>query len=256
MANKGVTLLELLIIMIIIGILTSAAVKTWDVTLERQRIEETIKELDELGRAIVGDERLTYMGTREDFGFAGDCGMLPRTLIDLSVKPDYIDTALWRGPYIKVTFAENPLGFLTDAWGDSYKYYPESLIIRSYAGGGEVSYQKWLSKKLANSFSDLFNNEVSGFIYDAFGNTPDSAKVNNILITLFYPREGRLIIDSIHPRRGGNFIYSGIPIGKRKLICVYRDTIQYDSIEKVITVYPRIGAKNIEIKFTRVNFLE
>ncbi|MCS7250318.1 MAG: type II secretion system GspH family protein [candidate division WOR-3 bacterium] len=256
MKNKGVTLLELLIVMIIIGILASAAVKTWDVTLERQRIEETIKELDEIGRAIVGDERVVYMGTRVDFGFVGDCGMLPRALIDLSLKPDYVDSALWKGPYIKSIFAENPKGFLTDAWGDSYKYYPESLIIRSYAGSNEVNYQKWLTKKLANSFSDLFNNEVSGLVYDAFGNTPDSLKATNILITLFHPREGKLIIDSIHPRSGGNFIYSGISIGKRRLVCVYRDTLQYDSIEKIITVYPRIGAKNIELKFSRVNFQE
>lgn len=256
MKNKGVTLLELLIVMIIIGILASAAVKTWDVTLERQRIEETIKELEEIGRAVVGDERLTYLGTRVDFGFVGDCGMLPRSLIDLAIKPDYIDSALWKGPYVRPTFAENPRDFLTDAWGDSYKYYPESLIIRSYAGGSDVSYQKWLTKKLANSFSDLFNNEVNGLVYDAFGNTPDSLKATNILITLFYPREGRLIVDSIHPRSGGNFIYSGIPIGKRKLICVYRDTTQYDSIEKIITVYPRIGAQNVELRFSRVNFQE
>ncbi|MEO0088764.1 MAG: prepilin-type N-terminal cleavage/methylation domain-containing protein, partial [candidate division WOR-3 bacterium] len=252
--KKGVTLLELLIVMVIIGILASAAVKTWDVTLERQRIEETIKELDEIGRAIVGDERLTYMGTRIDFGFVGDCGMLPKNLIDLVVKPDYVDSALWKGPYLKPAFAENPRGFLIDAWGDSYKYYPESLIIRSYAGGGDVNYQKWLTKKLASSFSDLFNNEVSGIVYDALGNPPDSIKATYISITFFYPREGRMIIDSIHPQSGGNFMYAGVPIGKRRLVCVYRDTLQYDSIEKVINVYPRIGAKNIEIKFSRVNF--
>lgn len=256
MKNKGVTLLELLIVMVIIGILASAAVKTWDVTLERQRIEETIKELEEIGRAIVGDERLTYLGTRVDFGFVGDCGMLPRSLIDLATKPDYVDSSLWNGPYVKPTFIENPRGFLTDAWGDSYRYYPESLIIRSYGGSSDVGYQKWLTKKLAGSFSDLFNNEVSGIVYDAFGNTPDSAKAINILITLFYPREGRLIIDSVRPRSGGNFTYSSITIGKRKLICIYRDTLQYDSIEKIITVYPRIGAKNVELKFSRVNFQE
>uniref|UniRef100_A0A7V3ZV17 Prepilin-type N-terminal cleavage/methylation domain-containing protein n=1 Tax=candidate division WOR-3 bacterium TaxID=2052148 RepID=A0A7V3ZV17_UNCW3 len=253
---KGVTLLELLIVMVIIGILASAAVKTWDVTLERQRIEETMKELEEIGRAIVGDERLTYMGTRIDFGFVGDCGMLPLYLIDLAIKPDYVDSLLWKGPYVTPVFAENPRNFLIDAWGDSYKYYPESLIIRSFAGGSEMSYQKWLTKKLANSFSDLFNNEVSGIVCDAFGNLPDSVKANNILITLFHPREGRLIIDSIHPRVGGNFIYSGVAIGKKRLVCVYRDTLQYDSIERIITVYPRIGVKYIELKFSRVNFQE
>lgn len=253
---KGVTLIELLIVMVIIGILAAAAVRTWDVTLERKRIEETMKELDEIGRAIVGDERLTSVGTRIDFGFVGDCGMLPESLINLAIKPGYVDPLLWKGPYVTPVFAENPEGFLTDAWGDYYKYYPESLIIRSYAGGGVAGYQKWLTKKLANSSSDLFNNEVSGIVYDAFGNTPDSIKANNILIILFHPKEGRLDTATTRPRSGGNFIYSDIVIGKRRLVCVYRDAIQYDSIEKLVTIYPRIGAKNIELKFSRVNFQE
>ncbi len=246
---SGVTLLELLVVLIIIGLLATAAVRTWDVTLEKGRYEETIKELEEIARSIVGDERIRVMGERVDFGFVGDCGMLPRNLIDLSNRPEYVDTGLWRGPYIKATFAENPRSFLFDAWGDSYVYNSESLFIRSFAGQAQ-EYGRGLTKKIGNQPADFLNNTVSGYVEDAYGNRP----TKGVSLYIIYPWQGRLRKDSavFEPHRPGQFAFSPIPQGKVRLISVLRDTVTRESIDRYITVYPKVGKTDLVVRFNSI----
>ncbi len=254
--RSGVTLLELLVVMVIIGILATAAIRTWDVTLEKGRYEETMRELEELARAIVGDERIVVSGERVDFGFVGDCGMLPQNLIDLGVRPDYVDSSLWRGPYIKPAFAENPRAFLFDAWGDSYIYRPESLFIRSFGGGSDVGFSRWLTKRFGTRVGDFLNNRVRGYVEDAFGNRPSGEDLKNLSAYLIYPWQGELLRDTMEfdSLRPGEFVFQPVPIGKVRLIVVYRDTIPPDSIERIITVYPKIGKEDLVLKFANVVF--
>ena len=46
--QRGVTLLELLVVLMILSIVLTAAVRTWDVTLERGRTETTARKLSQL----------------------------------------------------------------------------------------------------------------------------------------------------------------------------------------------------------------
>ncbi|MEO0102486.1 MAG: type II secretion system protein [candidate division WOR-3 bacterium] len=254
--RRGVTLLELLVVMVIIGILATAAVRTWDVTMEKGRYEETFRELEEIARAIVGDERMVVSGERIDFGFVGDCGMLPRNLIDLAQRPDYVDSSLWRGPYVKSTFAENPRSFLFDAWGDSYIYIPESLFIRSFGGGSDVEYRRWVTKRFATRVGDLLNNRVSGFIEDAFGNRPKGSDLSHLSLYLFYPWQGQTLLDSMEfdTLKPGEFSFEPIPQGKVRLVAVYRQNVPPDSIDRYLTVYPRIGKVDLIVRFGNVLF--
>jgi len=254
--RKGVTLLELLVVMVIIGILATAAVRTWDVTMEKGRYEETFRELEEISRAIVGDERMVVSGERTDFGFVGDCGMLPRNLIDLAQRPDYCDSLLWRGPYVKPTFAENPRSFLFDAWGDSYIYIPESLFIRSLGGGSDVAYGRWITKRFAQRIGDLLNNRVSGVIEDAFGNRPKKSDLPFLSLYIFYPWQGALLRDSMEfdSLRPGEFSFEPIPQGKVRLVAVYRKSVPSESIDKYLTVYPKIGKEDLTLRFGSVLF--
>ncbi len=248
--------MELLVVMVIIGILATAAVRTWDVTMEKGRYEETFRELEEISRAIVGDERIVVSGERVDFGFVGDCGMLPRNLIDLAQRPDYVDSALWRGPYVKPTFAENPRSFLFDAWGDSYIYIPESLFIRSFGGGSDIDYRRWITKKFATRIGDLLNNRVAGVIEDAFGNRPKNSDLTHLSLYLFYPWQGHTLMDSMEfdPLRPGEFSFEPVPQGKVRLVAVYRGSVPSDSIDRYLTVYPKIGKQDLIIRFGNVLF--
>ena len=132
--RNGVTLLELLIVIMIMGLLAAAALKAYDTSLQSGRFQATRRTLDELTAAIVGNPDLVTHGVRIDYGYIGDLGMVPRTLSDLVTTPAGIDTGLWRGPYVVNRIAENPKGFATDGWGDSLWYNPDTLTISSQRG--------------------------------------------------------------------------------------------------------------------------
>ncbi len=89
-SSKGVTLIELLVVLMILSLILTAAVRTWDVTLERGRFEQTRQKLDKLAKAIIGDPDYIVGGVRVDFGFVGDMGTLPRTLNDLVTSPSWV----------------------------------------------------------------------------------------------------------------------------------------------------------------------
>ncbi|MEO0115380.1 MAG: type II secretion system protein [candidate division WOR-3 bacterium] len=260
-SKSGVTLLELLIVLMIIGILVTAAVKTWDVSLQRSRFNSTIKEMEQLAWAIAGNPELISGGKRSDFGYVGDNGLLPPTLRDLYENVNNYPT--WHGPYIKPAFAENPQGYMVDAWGDTY-VYPNPLTlsdtqpvyIRSYGGGSASTPQTWLTKIVINRKMDLLSNPVSGDFADAFGFPPTAS--DTIKVTLFYPRLGRH--DSFELKQFGtnSFTFTGVPVGNHKLrvIGVKCDSnfAQVETVEKYICVLPRIGATGINIRFATLKF--
>lgn len=259
--SKGVTLLELLIVLMIIGLLVTAAVRTWDVSLQRSRFNSTLKELEQLSYAIAGNPELISSGKRSDFGYVGDNGVLPPTLRDL--YENVSNYATWRGPYIKPAFQESPMSFMIDAWGDTYVYpnpftIPDThpVYIRSYGGGSQATPQTWLTKVVVNRKIDLISNTVEGNFLDAFNAAPSDS--DTVKVTLFYPRFGRadsneIIISGNHP-----FNYAGIPVGIHKLRAVgwQWDTtsVSVETVEKYICVLPKIGTKGIEIRFSTLKF--
>jgi len=103
--DRGVTLLELLVVLMILSIVLTAAVKTWDVTLERGRAQTTASKLTQLVNVIVGDPDYIVAGQRADFGFVGDMGRVPDSLSELVKAP--AGSTTWRGPYIHSTFNQS-----------------------------------------------------------------------------------------------------------------------------------------------------
>jgi len=259
--RRGVTLLELLIVLMIIGLLVTAAVKTWDVSLQRSRFNSTLKELEQLSWAIAGNPELISGGKRSDFGYIGDNGVLPPTLYDLYENVSNYST--WRGPYIKPAFEESPRSFMIDAWGDTYVYpnpltIPDThpVYIRSYGGGSAATPQTWLTKIVVNRKIDLLSNSVQGDFSDAFGFSPSTG--DTLKVTLFYPRFGR--IDSSEEVISGtsSFQYTGIPVGNHKLRAIGRHwdstQVKVETVEKYICVLPKIGAPDIKIRFSTLKF--
>ena len=163
--RRGVTLLELLIVIMIVGLLTTAALKAYDTSLQAGRFSATRRTLEELASAIVGNPELVTHGTRIDFGYVGDLGRVPEKLQDLVSMPAGIDTGLWHGPYIINRVAENPNGYLTDAWGDSIRYNKETLTITSTRGMSYLQSDSWITRRLARNQNDVYRNTVQAWCW-------------------------------------------------------------------------------------------
>jgi prepilin-type N-terminal cleavage/methylation domain-containing protein len=265
LTGRGVTLIELLVVLMILSLILTAAIKTWDVTLERGRFEQTRQKLDRLAKVITGDPDYIVDGVRADFGFVGDMGALPRSLADLAESPSWVsppESSRWRGPYVKATFAESPQGYRIDAWGDTIIFDPDSLFLRSYGGGGLVERSRWLTRSLGYTINDLLHNTVNGIVYDQHGNPPPSNdtfyKNNALIVELEYPRQGVNYRDSytLSKERNGQFEFLDVPQGIHTLrvilVRVYPPGQPADTVTRMVTVFPKVGSPGLEIRMNLV----
>ena len=223
--NLGVTLLEMIVVMVIIGILAGISLSAIDRIRERSQIDETMEELKRIGKAITGDPELIFDGKRIDFGYVGDMGKLPDSLGSLVNN----EGGLWRGPYLKLDFAEDKESYKMDAWGRYYQYTPEDLVIRSF-GNGRFT----LTYKIAGSYDELFNNKIYGYIYDNEKNPPGNMAIN-WRVSCEYPKNGEIVVVESIPKEDGYFSFNNIPIGIHR-VKVYS---QKETIQKYVTVLPK-----------------
>ncbi len=270
---RGVTLLELLVVLMILSLILTAAVKTWDVTLQRGRIEQTARKLNQLATAIVGDPNYVVGGRRVDFGYVGDMGELPMTLADLAVRPARADSVCWRGPYIKSAYNESPDGYRIDAWGDTIVYGRtvyglDSLFVRSYSGQGLSDRTKWMTRYFGYTWQELLQDTVDGRVEDVRGVPPPNELFINgtangiIRVYLEYPRDGQVDTASLNRLENGYFtthttagaapVIYPIPQGTHRL---WAEHINFYAIPNEttrttvnVTVYPRLGARNIVLR--------
>jgi prepilin-type N-terminal cleavage/methylation domain-containing protein len=245
--RDGVTLLELLIVIMIIGLLTAAALKAYDTSLQAGRFQASARTLNELTAAIVGNPDLVTHGVRVDYGYVGDLGMVPQHLEDLVTMPTGIDPALWHGPYVTNRVAENPHGYMIDGWGDSLIYRVDSLTISSMRGMSYLEPDSWITRKVAKNQNVLLRNEVDGLVLDAKGYPPDSQDAANLQIALSYARDGYQRSDTVVPVSvtNGNFQFFGIPIGNHVVTVRWIDIIapvETTLVQKTVSVAP--GGKN------------
>jgi prepilin-type N-terminal cleavage/methylation domain-containing protein len=230
--DSGFTLIELLVVLLIIGILSTVALRTIDATRDRALFDQTSRELGELVQAISGNPDLTYDGRRTDFGFYGDMGKLPDELRDLVHNPSPGDTN-WRGPYIRSTLGGDSLGYLYDGWGNPYSYNAGSGTIASL-GNGKFP----LSMRVADSLPQLSQNSISGSVTDAENNPPGN-RAPTIAIWLRFGSDRPAAFTT--PDAGGYYEFSPatgvpVPIGTHRVVVVFSGG---DSIARWVTVVPR-----------------
>uniref|UniRef100_A0A7C4GGM4 Prepilin-type N-terminal cleavage/methylation domain-containing protein n=1 Tax=candidate division WOR-3 bacterium TaxID=2052148 RepID=A0A7C4GGM4_UNCW3 len=258
-AVRGVTLVELLVVLMILSLILTAAIRTWDVALQRGRFEQTRQKLDRLATAIVGNPDYIVAGQRADFGYVGDMGSLPVSLADLAVSPPVSppESSKWQGPYIRAAFAQSPDAYRIDAWGDSIFYgvshNPESMFVRSYGGVGLVDPTRWITRSLGVSQRAALRNEVSGLVLDQRGSPPASDSVRlRLAVSLEYPRNGRTVRDSTQPSADGSFRFLDIPQGIRLLRATYwSQIVPYpvcETVSRSIVVMPGSGARGLEVR--------
>ncbi|HEU4436221.1 MAG TPA: prepilin-type N-terminal cleavage/methylation domain-containing protein, partial [candidate division Zixibacteria bacterium] len=196
-SEKGFTLIEVLLVIIVIGILAAVAFRSMDVALDNSRWDATTQELDRLSWAIAGNPELFANGVRSDFGYVGDVGSLPPNLDALVTNPG--GYATWRGPYIQNDFTQNPNDFKTDAWGNLYTYTGGVTIASGGSGGNPIS------KQYANAAADLTSNTVQGVVTDAQGNAPGTS-APSISIRITYPNgSGGTTTATTNPNGSGKY---------------------------------------------------
>jgi len=234
--KNGFTLIEMILVIVIMGIISTIAMKSLQSSTEQRRFETTTAEMDALARAIVGDERLVSGGVRSDFGYVGDIGSLPANLSALIANPG--GYATWKGPYFRIDFNENTGDYQRDAWNDSYTYTGGVTIASS--GGGSV-----ITKQFANTAAYLTANTISGMVRD-IDLAPPGDSASNVTITIQYPDgAGSNTSSSISPSASGEFSFSGIiPIGIHRI----QATSNSDTVSRHVVVYPGKTAYT-EIRF-------
>ncbi len=228
--QNGFTLMELLVVLLIIGILSTVALRTIDATRDRALFDQTAKEMKELIYAMVGNPELTANGRRIDFGFYGDMMRLPNDLDELVENTS--NSPHWKGPYLRREFLQDTMGYRLDAWGNPYTFDPSTGTLATL-GNGKYP----MTMKVVDTITHLTENYVMGNVTDA-DNTPPGEKANTIGIYLYLPNGSFYFT---RPDQGGYYEFSPqthgpIPIGNHKIVAKRSGG---DSIVKWVTVVPR-----------------
>lgn len=232
-SEKGMTLIELVMVIIIIGIISGVAMKTMESSIETGRIESTRTEMQALADAMVGKPDLMSNGSRIDFGYVGDVGSLPPDLDALVAAPSGFST--WKGPYISNNFVEASDDFKKDGWGVEYAYGGGLTITSSGSGSN-------LTKQLAADITDLTANSIRGTILDA-ESIPPGTHSGEVDVIIEYPDgAGSMSMLTVNPSPSGNYSLAGLPMGNHTVTVV--STTTNDTVFSYVTVPPRSSVIN------------
>ena len=136
MQEKGFTLVELVILLILVSILAAIAAPRFIDLINPSKENVTRHRLEELKKAIAGDPDAIAAGTYSARGFRGDTGQWPAILQDLVTNPGlpawnrYTRTG-WNGPYVDQTGGQ----YLIDGWGNNFTYQSTCAPPRIVSNG-------------------------------------------------------------------------------------------------------------------------
>ncbi len=230
--NSGYALIGILALIVALAIVAAVAVQNMTPSLDESRRAETEREMELLAKAIAGDYALGGSMSGADFGYVGDVGALPLALAEL--KTNGAALATWNGPYMRDPAVEAVDEFLNDAWGAAYTY--SGATIQSTGSGATLAHN------ITRATTDLTGCGLSGKIIGAAG-LPPGAAANDVFAVLTYPDGlGGTSRDTASVTAGGDFVFSGIPIGLRQIQAI--DVVQNDSALIIVSILPRSTAAN------------
>jgi prepilin-type N-terminal cleavage/methylation domain-containing protein len=138
--ETGFTLLELIVVIALLGLVSSLATDFMVSETNQQRYETTQQRMEKIRYAIIGDISRTLNGQPVFSGFIADEGEVPSNLTQLTLSGHCVsgtgsnesdcatDGGTWKsrnGPYLSVTD-------LKDGWGNNFTYtVPSGVLITS-----------------------------------------------------------------------------------------------------------------------------
>ena len=129
--SSGMTFMEVIIMIAIISVIMATGMKANQNVQFREKFENTLLEMQQIKKAIVGNSELKSDGIRNDFGYVGEMGRLPTALTELmSIGAQSAGlysstlhiTSGWEGPYLQESFTNFTSGPLTDEFDRTYEW--------------------------------------------------------------------------------------------------------------------------------------
>lgn len=145
--QRGLTLLELLLVVFILSSIALVTVSIVDSADEQLRYEDTRARIELVKKGIIGDPSVTVNNQPLISGFVADIGRLPKSIPELIYREPFgIDPlpewqfypevglwAGWRGPYIEPLLEkdqnDNPILTYRDGWDNRYEDVEEDLLL-------------------------------------------------------------------------------------------------------------------------------
>lgn len=169
MKKNSFTLLELILVVLILGLISSSALLIVDNQDGQQRYDESKRRLAQIRYALIGKDDAISNETTKISGYMADMGEVPTGIADLLVKPAAASVwtynsilgfgSGWRGPYIN-TFDEE----FKDGWGFDFRDPDENIWDGAEASGdiniisynedgeeGGIDYARDLKLEIPNS---------------------------------------------------------------------------------------------------------
>lgn len=225
--EKGFSLIELVVVIVILGILSLVAIRNISTTTENAKFQATIQEMAQIENAMVGNESLIANGVRVDLGYVGDMGAFPAALTDLVQNMG----GNWKGPYITINFQQDPNDYLNDAWGTLYQWTAATLTLLSPGNGNPIT--KVIGGTGAAQ-TDFLNNAVGGTISNRSSFTPTDAELANMTITLTLQSTGTRTATK---QSGGSYSITNVPIGNHLITAFYSTTSL--TVKRSVCVVPK-----------------
>ncbi|MCX6827335.1 MAG: prepilin-type N-terminal cleavage/methylation domain-containing protein [candidate division Zixibacteria bacterium] len=227
-SQRGMTLIELVMVIIIIAITAGVAMKAITPSITAGKVEASKKEM-----GIIADAILAY--TR-------DVGAAPANLTGLTTNPGSYTT--WKGPYLRNGFDQDTSDFHRDAWNTLYTYVAaDSGVCLTSTGSGTN-----VTKRIAGAHTDLDSNTVRGTVLDIEDTPPGLIYRDSVTITITYPNKtGSDTTRNTTPTASGTYSFNGIPIGTHTITAIHSST--HDTVTSYLTVNQKLTLTTSNFKF-------
>jgi len=238
-SRHGLTLLELLAVLMILAITTTIAVVSLQGVQDQSRYDATKRTMTAVGEAILGQQdRRQPDGTPLLTGFVADVGRGPRLRGDLpeTQLAELYDASLWsafpfdlrpgpagyedirlpcgyRGPYLDLGVGASEL---VDGWGNAFELQPgtDGSLLASLAWNAVEPYT-----------DDLFLDARRGLVSVVGTVTNDGAAPASSTVVLLHPDPDvstttLAVATDLNSQDPGTFSFNNVPMGLRAIRAV------------------------------------